>query len=98
MTRFVDTESLSADPEQTVADASASIEVYTPTVENLLRRLAEVHAPERRQQPSFRLSSWAIVAAVMASLCVPGGAAAAIFLMKVRGSDPLPQAAQALAK
>jgi hypothetical protein len=97
MTRFVDIDDLSADPEQTAADALRSIDIYTPTIENLLRRLAEAHAPERHAQRSFHLGSWAIVAAVMASLCVPGGSAAAIFLMKARTSDRAP-AAQALAK
>jgi hypothetical protein len=88
MPRFVDNDRLSADLEKAVSDALEPIDIYTPTIEDLLRRLAEVHAPKRHEQRSFRFGSWAIAAAVLVSLCVPGAAAAAIFLMKSGSFGP----------
>jgi hypothetical protein len=98
MTRFVTIDQLSAGPEQMPRrHVSPSHDIYTPKIEDLLRRLAQTNAPVRDVQPRFRFGPWALLATFLISICVPGCAAAAIFLIKSQGVDPA-RTRQALAR
>jgi hypothetical protein len=97
MARFVNIDKLSAGSGQMPAFALPSDDLYTPTVEDLLRRLAAIHAPARDTQPKFRFGPWTVVATFLVSICVPGCAAAAIFLIKSQIVDPA-ETQQALAR
>jgi hypothetical protein len=97
MTRFVNIDKLSAGSERLPVGALPADDLYTPTIEDLLRRLAAINAPERETQPKFRFGPWTVVATFLVSICVPGCAAAAIFLIKSQAIDPA-QTQQTLAR
>lgn len=78
-------------PAQSAADAAQSVEIYFPGVDDLLRRLVQSRVD--RQSGARSLSgSWTMAAiCVVCCICLPGCAAAAIFLMK-SGNFHLPPA------
>jgi hypothetical protein len=89
--------SLSSDRRTAVpADAAQSTELYFPGVQDLLQRLARTRKEERRYGHSLLFGSRAIMTtAVIAFICAPGCATAAMLLMQAGHFDlpsvPTPQ-------
>jgi hypothetical protein len=96
MNRLIATGPSSENQTSTPVDAATSVELYLPEVEDLLRRLAKAEDLLQRANTEtgecrsrrWLFGSWTVTtAAVLASICVPGCATGAMFLINVGHFD-----------
>jgi hypothetical protein len=90
MTRLAVIDPSSNGLEQAPADAAQWIEIYFPSVEDLLRRLVSTQHEPQTATHSPRLRFWTIAVTFAASfICIPGGAAATMFWMRSNFEPPV---------